>query len=1067
MGNHASLSNDEQRAIAWQGQTLFERIETYEQSDGSSFDIDSGEADEVDDFFTEWDEIIGDGSQETRQKRLADADISERICRLCLQTETWPNDVALPEWVHELNDLIEYVARTNTDMGATDKQFPFVDVLAPLVAYGQDQLLAQTDLPRFSQQARDSAKTWLLRRLTAISVEALHIEFSTFRMLREPSLLDSDGAADHSSSTTLYTDFVADMQTGEGLRSLCRAYPVLARLIVTTIRQWTAAILEFHQRLDQAWDEIRTTFAASDDITTIADLTVLTDDRHGDGRAVIRVVLSPASGVVYKPRDITTEETYGTLVETLSARENCELTTPVTLAKQDHGWVEWIASTDCTTTDEVRQYYTRTGMLLGIAYMTYLNDCHFENVIANGPHPVIVDTETIVHPVINSDEGVSVVEHETLDSVMWTGLLPRALDAPTGDSEVNISGLQVPRLHDNEDLSSPKWWDNMNSDTMTVATRDTSSRQLDNAYNVPRLNGTVETPDAYVDEIKQGFERSASHLRDHPELLAPLGEIDTRILFGQTHTYTSILAAITAPECLRSGATLTLRLEHLIADRSFDGDYRETRQQIYQAERTAIKRLDVPRFVVAADEIYFDGAYIGETTGRPGWDRVADKQQSVSDEELAKQRDYIQIACVSETSPAVAGHTTHAPRTHEEPATETLASRVEHHLTSIEDHIRQQATVDREGATSWILREYSNNRCLEIRKSDNGIYTGRAGIAIFFALLHHVSSRATSRQMALNALAPLRKQVHTDGLSATNLGNSTGIGSQIYALSKVGQLLEQPQIVDDAEQVATQLTDARLHTETEFDVMNGCAGALLSLVELYTYRPQDWLLRKAIACGDHLLANRCTTETDYRAWPSSLGPQPLTGFSHGAAGIAYALYRLFDACGEPRFKRAGKEGLRYERTTYSSEQQNWADLRGESPTYLDAWCYGRSGIGLSRLGIAAIDETPFVRDDLTTALEQTPSTSTGFPDQLCCGNAGRIDCLLRAAEYTNTSAYLEKANRLLRTLLQRAEANQCFAIPGHTRRLYNPSLFMGTAGIGYTLLRHQYRTDVPCLLLWE
>lgn len=1066
MADNSFLSRDEQRQIAWSGMTLFERMDIYEQTDGLSFDQTGRATDEVDDFSTEWATVVADGERRILTKRLLAENISEQTYQKCLLQNTWPESVTIPAWVNELNDLIAYVEQSSVEVD-DEATFPFEDVLSPFVDYGYETLLTRTNLQRLSPTAVTSTKEWLLTRLTEISVEALHVEFSTFRLVRKPSIYNTDRTDGQRASTTLYTAFVENMHTSEKLRSFFTEYSVLARLVMTTIRQWTAAIKEFHHRLNQDWSDIRTTFSTSDNITVIADLDVLTDDRHRDGRAVIRAILPSDDTVLYKPRSIETEDKYGTLIDEIADRAGDSLKTPVCLSNDEYGWVEWIPSIDCTTVDEVHRYYRRAGMLLGISYMTYLNDCHFENVVAQGAHPVIVDTETILHPLLNSDEGISLAEDETIDSVMWTGLLPRKLASPTGEGEVNIGGFQVPTLPVKEDLSNPQWWVDMNSDTMAVAEQEPSFIQLDNATNVPRLHGTVETPDEYVDAIKSGFEQVYAQLTADPSILSILEGLETRVLFGQTYTYTSILDAITAPAALRSGEKVTLHLEHLIAERSFDGDYGRTKQQIYKAERTALLRLDVPRFTVAADGIQFNNTYISEPAYIPGWERVTAKMQSLSENDLAKQRDYIQTACVSETPPVMTDHSTSSMDSRTVQSTDVPTNMVERYLHDIPEQILQHATDDQEGHMSWIIRTYSNNRWLDIQTSGNGVYTGRAGIAIFLALLHKFQPRRKCHAGAIDALIPLRKTLHRSKQSASHLGNSDGIGSQIYALSKVGQLLDRPQVVDDAELAAEQLTADRIQSDEAFDVMNGCAGALLSLVALYNLRPQEWIVRKAIACGEHLLQHRIDTDTPYRAWESSLGPHPLTGMSHGTAGIAYALYRLFDVCGDDRFRRAGAEGLRYERTTYSSEHHNWPDLRGESPTYLDAWCYGRSGIGLSRLGIAAITETPLVHEDITNALPHTTSTCAGFPDQLCCGNAGRIDCLLRAADYTNDRTYMATANRLLNRLLQRADETQCFALPGHTRTLYNPSLFMGTAGIGYILLRQKYGTDVPCLLLWE
>ena len=61
-------------------------------------------------------------------------------------------------------------------------------------------------------------------------------------------------------------------------------------------------------------------------------------------------------------------------------------------------------------------------------------------------------------------------------------------------------------------------------------------------------------------------------------------------------------------------------------------------------------------------------------------------------------------------------------------------------------------------------------------------------------------------------------------------------------------------------------------------------------------------------------------------WPfPSRGP--LTGYSHGAAGIALALLELAARTGAEGFRSAARGAIDYERSLFSSEAGNWPDLR--------------------------------------------------------------------------------------------------------------------------------------------
>ena len=49
--------------------------------------------------------------------------------------------------------------------------------------------------------------------------------------------------------------------------------------------------------------------------------------------------------------------------------------------------------TPCHSREELRRYYRRNGILLGICYLLGSRDLHYENVIAHGEYPVIIDLE--------------------------------------------------------------------------------------------------------------------------------------------------------------------------------------------------------------------------------------------------------------------------------------------------------------------------------------------------------------------------------------------------------------------------------------------------------------------------------------------------------------------------------------------------------------------------------------------------------------------------------------------------------------------------------------------------
>ena len=117
------------------------------------------------------------------------------------------------------------------------------------------------------------------------------------------------------------------------------------------------------------------------------------------------------------------------------------------------------------------------------------------------------------------------------------------------------------------------------------------------------------------------------------------------------------------------------------------------------------------------------------------------------------------------------------------------------------------------------------------------------------------------------------------------------------------------------------------------------------------------LLAFAVRLGDGLLQSADKSDAGY-SWkaPASVGRHNLTGFSHGAAGVAYAMLELFRATGDSKYRTAAEEAFNYERHWFDAEAANWPDFREEAGrryrnaprSFAATWCHGAPGIALSR-----------------------------------------------------------------------------------------------------------------------
>ncbi len=199
--------------------------------------------------------------------------------------------------------------------------------------------------------------------------------------------------------------------------------------------------------------------------------------------------------------------------------------------------------------------------------------------------------------------------------------------------------------------------------------------------------------------------------------------------------------------------------------------------------------------------------------------------------------------------------------------------------------------------------------------------------------------------------------------------------------------------------------------------------------------------------------------------------RPLTGLSHGAAGIGWSLLELAHRTGQPEFLEAARGAFEYEDRWFRPEENNWPDFREEdsqqAPSCV-AWCHGAPGIGLARLRAISLGHAEY----LGSARAAVATTREALADRddwiegdfsLCHGRAGLGEILRYAARVLPA----EGAGPLVLEMATDAVDRYGYEWdqwPCGVRRGSNPSLMLGLAGIGYFYLGLA-EPDLPCVLL--
>jgi type 2 lantibiotic biosynthesis protein LanM len=355
------------------------------------------------------------------------------------------------------------------------------------------------------------------------------------------------------------------------------------------------------------------------------------------------------------------------------------------------------------------------------------------------------------------------------------------------------------------------------------------------------------------------------------------------------------------------------------------------------------------------------------------------------------------------------------------------------------------------------------------------LYDGNCGIALFLAALAKVTRNTQFRDLALRAIQPLQKFLQTSDTQTAQsaakdmgIGGGAGVASIIYSLVKISQFLELPQLYEDAQTAANLMTRELIAADDKFELLWGSAGAILGLLALYQKTENSAVLERAITCGHHLL-DYC-----HQAYIlKTATPKPMTGFAHGAAGIAYSLLRLYAVTQDSAYLDAARNAIVYEDSFFNPTALNWQEAsvvdESVSPSaFWSSWCHGAPGIGLGRLGGVSIYQTEQILTDIEVALRTTHKTGLQDVDHLCCGNLGRTEVFLVAGQKLNSPQWYQTARELAAMVVQRATPTGKYQLfGGMPDSVFSPGFFQGSAGIGYQLLRLAYPEALPSVLLWE
>lgn len=320
---------------------------------------------------------------------------------------------------------------------------------------------------------------------------------------------------------------------------------------------------------------------------------------------------------------------------------------------------------------------------------------------------------------------------------------------------------------------------------------------------------------------------------------------------------------------------------------------------------------------------------------------------------------------------------------------------------------------------SWMIAMNASDSDVVMKSADETIYSGTTGVAIALALAFAVDQSLSTRELAIGAATCALDQIET---SPWQEGFFVGTSGALASCCLVATLCQDDSLFQRAVSLVQLGCFEDVHCD-DVDVVSGLAGTILGLDAIPTVQAKSMLLERA-----HLLLSTSVSVGEYRIWGLAQPNQvPLTGFAHGATGIACAL--SVAARLDASLRSFALKAVAYEDTWFSGSAKNWPDLRGiddttkvsdETRSYAYAWCHGAPGIAVGReiaglpLPSAALRAQFVTISDSSVPECGTPADlrnavclchgtlgllDIGLPKKLDGNDAGRARHLARAAQH--------------------------------------------------------------------
>lgn len=832
-------------------------------------------------------------------------------------------------------------------------------------------------------------------------------------------------------------------------------YPCLLRILSNEIRKTRKYIFELLRRFQRDHDDISCFLFNNKKLKKIKNIEIGMGDSHCDGRKTAKLHLEEGK-LIYKPRNSTPAAFYSRLMQQWNAyidHESCKIKTPSEISKKEYSWIEYIEYQACTNQEDVHSFYKRMGIQMAFLYVCNATDFHYENIIANKGFPILIDTECLFHiPTTNqSDHKKTVhatIQHKIETSVYSLGILPVSL----GENHVDLSGLGQ-----SGNVQSVGKVPQLKIDKMKIE-RD-YAQVMGTGQHRPVLDENIVSVYEYKEDIMHGFEIAYTYIQHHKKEVLHLintykDTLVVRYVPKATRTYASLLGVSVHPRFLHN----SLDRELFFAKFCEEGTGLTSHNLLGKMEFVDLMNGDIPYFtnqIATTKLVTSNGKDMNSYFPVSPYNFVKQKIKDLNEEDLLFQLQIIETSlalvkkktqgCVIET---VAIDPTHYSYEFEQQDFFIKTAK------EIADYLYTLSFTKVHGdkrSISWINLSTSNET-FDLQTMDDNLYNGLSGMALMYLSMWVVTKDIKYLGIAEDVMEDIMHRIEELPIDDTTLsiGAFAGLSSILYTLLNFYQFTPKKKYKECMKKLL-HIIQNRLHDDTNLDVIGGAAGTLIVLMRYYELIQEQEILDMAKLCGEFLI-QKASHFTDQEVGWISTSKKAVTGFSHGNAGIIYALELLNNYIQSEHIHTIIKKGLTFE--NQNKHKEKWVDLRIEdSKSDTGAWCHGSPGILLSRLELQKSKNEWIAtqsKQDIEHAISNTFQFGFGQGKSICHGVMGNAIIVMKYGQEIQEHIWGNISKNLMYENIKNLKFDQWKKrSEGDIQGL---GLLTGLAGIAYGLL---------------